>query len=72
MMIAHELGHIMYEHGKKSIDTLTAQVEADRFAISLGYGEELEQFLLAQPESIEMRTRLAYLTSQVIISEYKK
>lgn len=72
MMIAHELGHIMYEHGKKSVDTLTAQVEADRFAISLGYAVELEQFLLAQPESIEMRTRLAYLTSQIISKEYKK
>ncbi len=72
MMIAHELGHIMYEHGKKSVDTLTAQVEADRFAISLGYGVELEQFLLAQPESIEMRTRLAYLTSQLISKAYEK
>ncbi|MFZ4714322.1 MAG: hypothetical protein ACOYL6_11435 [Bacteriovoracaceae bacterium] len=71
MMMAHELGHILYEHGKKIIDPLMAQVEADRFAIHLGYGHELEIFLLEQPESIEKRTRLTYLTSQLIIFDHE-
>jgi hypothetical protein len=72
MMIAHELGHILYEHGKKNIDPLTAQVEADRFAIHLGYGQELEKFLLDQVESVEKRTRLTYLTSQLILFQNQK
>lgn len=65
MVIAHELGHIISGHSKGVHDPLEAQVEADRFAIQLGYERELEQFLEEQPESIEKRTRLAYLTSYV-------
>ena len=66
------LSGLIYEHGKKSIDPLTAQVEADRFAIHLGYGHELEKFLLEQVESVEKRTRLTYLTSQLILFENQK
>ena len=65
MIIAHELGHIISGHSKVNVDPLEAQVEADRFAIQLGYERELEMFLEEQPESIEKRTRLAYLTSYV-------
>lgn len=62
-MLAHELGHILLNHGDRDISILEAQVEADRFACDLGYHEEIENFLLELPESIEKRVRLSYLTS---------
>lgn len=63
-IIAHEIGHILMDHGAKSLSVMEAQIEADNFAISLGFGEDLESFLLDQPESIEKRLRLSYLTSR--------
>lgn len=62
-ILAHELGHILLNHGNRNISTLNAQVEADRFACDLGYLEEIENFLLDLPESVEKRVRLSYLTS---------
>ncbi len=63
-ILAHELGHIYYNHSNRRIDVLEAQVEADKFAINLGFIEELESFLHDQSESLEKRVRLSYLTSQ--------
>lgn len=63
-VIAHEYGHLYCEHGKKWIDPIEAQVEADAFAIELGHLKYLAEFLEEQPESIEKRTRLAFLTSR--------
>ena len=63
-VLAHEFGHLYHEHGKKWIDPLEAQVEADSFAIELGHMEQLANFLEERPESIEKRTRLSYLTSK--------
>lgn len=63
-VLAHEFGHLYYGHGSKLIDPLEAQVEADRFAVDLGYLEFLAEFLEEQPESIEKRTRLAFITSK--------
>jgi hypothetical protein len=62
-IMAHELGHVILQHGKNNIKVLEAQIEADRFAAKLGYINELENFLLEMPESIEKRVRLSYLTS---------
>lgn len=62
-MLAHELGHILLAHSKRDITILEAQVEADKFACDLGYLEEIENFLLDLPESIEKRVRLSYITS---------
>lgn len=62
-ILAHELGHIFYNHSHRSIDVLEAQVEADKFAIELGFGHELESFLNTLPEGTEKRIRLSYLTS---------
>ncbi len=69
-IILHELGHIILEHGKKNIGQIEAQVEADKFAASLGYAASLADFLEAQPESMEKRVRLKYLTPIVLKEEY--
>jgi Zn-dependent protease with chaperone function len=65
-IILHELGHIILEHGNKKIEPIEAQVEADRFAADLGYASALAEFLENQPESMEKRVRLKYLTPIVI------
>lgn len=62
-ILAHELGHVMLNHGKRKIKSLDAQIEADLFAAKLGFVDDLENFLLDMPESIEKRVRLSYLTS---------
>lgn len=63
-ILAHELGHIIHNHGQRQLSILDAQVEADDLAIRLGFCQDLENFLLDQPESIEKRIRLSYLTSK--------
>ena len=40
-IIAHELGHILYEHNQNSIHPIIAQFEADQFVCSLGLKKEL-------------------------------
>lgn len=63
-ILAHELGHILGDHAKKSLSGVESQVDADHFAIKLGFGEDLEKFLLERSESIEKRVRLSYLSSR--------
>lgn len=63
-ILVHEIAHIALEHGTKQLSVMKAQVEADAFAIELGFSEDLENFLLDLPESIEKRIRLSYLTSR--------
>lgn len=65
-IILHELGHIIADHSNKDIDVIKAQVEADLFAAKLGFGPQIEQFLLQLPESMEKRVRLSYLTKYEI------
>lgn len=62
-VLAHEYGHLFYRHGSFAVDPLEAQIEADRFAIELGFINQLAEFLEERPESIEKRTRLSFLTS---------
>jgi hypothetical protein len=63
-ILAHELGHIFYNHSNRRIDVLEAQVEADKFAIDMGFIEELESFLQDQGESLEKRVRLSYISAR--------
>jgi hypothetical protein len=60
-VLAHELGHIFYEHSRKKIPPLKAQIQADRFAFELGFAEELRDILLDYPDSEDCRLRLYYL-----------
>jgi hypothetical protein len=65
-VLAHEMGHIYHQHTEKRIDPLTAQIEADRFAFLLGFGEELQEVLLDHAYSIDCRVRISRLTSEII------
>ena len=65
-ILAHELGHIYYQHTEQKIDTLKAQIEADDFAFKLGFGEELQEILLGHAHSIDCRVRISKLTSKLI------
>lgn len=65
-ILAHELGHIYHQHTELKIDTLTAQIEADKFAFDLGFGEELQEVLLDHVHSIDCRVRISKLTSELL------
>lgn len=39
--LAHELGHIYLKHHERKITGIAAQIEADHFALSLGFKEDL-------------------------------
>jgi hypothetical protein len=65
-ILAHELGHIVYNHSSRPMDPLEAQVEADNFACELGFANELESFLMDQPDTLEKRVRLTYITSRIV------
>lgn len=65
-ILAHELGHIYYQHTEKKIETLQAQIEADDFAFQLGFGEELQEILLDHATSVDCRVRISKLTSKLI------
>lgn len=65
-ILAHELGHIVAEHGSADIDPLQAQVEADAFACRLGFVREISDFLEEQPDSTEKSVRLSYITPKVL------
>lgn len=60
-ILAHELGHIALGHSQKTIAPLTAQLEADRYASDLGFGEELFRVLRLEHPGDEIRERLAAL-----------
>lgn len=70
-ILAHELGHIYYQHTENKIDTLQAQIEADDFAFQLGFGEELQEILLDHVSSMDCRVRISKLTSKLIVQKNK-
>lgn len=70
-ILAHEMGHIFHQHTEMKIDTLTAQIEADQFALDLGFGEELQEVLLDHVHSIDCRVRISKLTGQLIVQTQK-
>lgn len=49
-VLAHEIGHIVLNHNKRSISPLQAQLEADRFAAEAGFADELHDVLLDHKE----------------------
>ena len=60
--LAHELAFVLYELEASHVDSLMAEVEADKFVCDIGLADELEQHLLLLDETIEKRLRLTYLT----------
>ena len=69
-ILAHELGHIYYQHTEFKTETLKAQIEADDFAFELGFGEKLQDVLLDHNESIDCRVRISKLTAKLITAKY--
>lgn len=64
-ILAHELGHIYYQHTEKKIDSLIAQIEADSFAWDLGFGEELKDVLLEHVHiNADCRVRISKLKNK--------
>lgn len=68
-VLAHEFGHIFHQHTENKIETLTAQIEADKFAFDLGFGEELQEILLDHAHDVDCRVRIAKLTSALITTK---
>jgi hypothetical protein len=60
-VLAHELGHVYYEHSKRKIPERQAQLEADHFAWEAGWREELIAVLAEYPPSEELVARLERL-----------
>ena len=63
-IIAHEMGHIYYDHSQKNIDVITAQLEADEFCKMCNYSDELIRVLQDFPDGEEKARRLHALTSE--------
>lgn len=68
-VLAHEVGHVYLDHSENMDDPMEAQVDADNFACEMGYLEELETFLHEQPDSVEKRVRLSFITSYYFSQE---
>ena len=60
--LAHEVGLILQD-AHLSDDEMETKVDADEFACSVGYLDELEESLHAQPASVEQMVRLSFITS---------
>lgn len=70
-VLAHELGHIYHQHTEKKVESLKAQIEADNFALDIGFGEELQEVLLEHSHHLDCRVRISNLTAQLIEIKYK-
>lgn len=64
-ILAHEFGHLYYQHHRKNIATLEAQIEADDFAYELGLAHSLVEVLLKY-QDIDSQTRVSVLTAKIL------
>lgn len=60
--LAHEVAQLFLEIDASDIDSMKAEIEADKFVSDLGLMLELEDYLLMLDETLEKRVRLTYLT----------
>lgn len=60
-ILAHEFGHIVLGHASAAISQSQAQMEADAFAASLGFGPELSRALASFSDSNEVPSRIRSL-----------
>jgi len=68
-ILAHEIGHLYYQHSEKSIDPLEAQVAADSFAAQLGHYKSLVKIIEEEAHGIEAKVRLVYLNSKYMFAD---
>ncbi len=64
-ILAHEFGHIIEDHFKKEISAIASQIEADKMAFNMGFGDELLDFLLDQNRTSEIKIRVYKLTERL-------
>lgn len=64
-ILAHELGHIYHRHARVRISPIDAQLQADRYAMERGFGEELLAVLRAEAPSQEVKTRILALEREL-------
>ncbi|GAB4020016.1 MAG: hypothetical protein Fur0010_22400 [Bdellovibrio sp.] len=57
-ILAHELGHLYFQHDVRMPERLKAQLEADYFAIELGFAQDLLDFLTDQPKNHDITMRI--------------
>ena len=69
-ILAHEIGHLISKHSLKRQDPLISQIEADKFAVNIGLGAELADFLQNLPRTQEISVRLSYLTAELATIGY--
>lgn len=67
--VCREIGKILYSNPNQTKSKVEEEIAADRFAVSKGYAEEIENLLLDSEEGMEKRLRLVYLTSLVMREE---
>jgi hypothetical protein len=63
--LAHEIGHIYGRHSERSITAMNAQIEADQFAIDIGYGEDLYLTLKNYEDLPEVKERLKIIKEKI-------
>ena len=65
-VLAHEIGHLYYQHSNQKINTLEAQIQADNFVYQLGFGNELQDVLLDFNDDMDVKVRVSRLTTSLI------
>ena len=60
-VLAHEIGHLYFNHSERKISIMDAQYEADLFAAEMGFSAELIEVLKDYPYSEEVQLRLKKL-----------
>lgn len=63
-ILAHEIGHLYFEHAGKKTHYLSAQLEADHFACKLGYQKEIEEIISSECSGDELSQRLGALNRE--------
>lgn len=59
--LAHELGHVFHQHHKRKLSSIDAQLEADQFAVTLGFKDDLKSTLMRFSHLKEIQLRLKKL-----------
>lgn len=63
-ILAHEIGHVLLNHNELRKSEIELQMEADAYAMSLGYGQELLYALQEFPATKELLRRAEKLSGR--------
>lgn len=65
-ILLHEAGHLILKHSTRTLDPLSAQLEADAFCAQRGHALALYDFLSECPWSEEIDLRKRYIQTKLI------